>query len=95
MLVRIVKMTFATEHISTFENLFEGVKHKIEGFEGCMHLNLYQDQNNPQIFFTYSLWSGETALEKYRYSELFKDTWAKTKILFSDKPEAWSLGQKH
>ena len=94
MLTRIVKLTFAPENIPTFEALFETVKDKIAGFEGCLHLNLYQDKNNPQIFFTYSLWEGENDLEKYRHSELFKATWAKTKVLFSDKPEAWSLGLK-
>jgi len=95
MLTRIVKLTFKTEHIPTFEKLFEEVKEKIEGFEGCQHLNLYQDQNNPQIFFTYSIWSEAAALEKYRHSELFQETWAKTKVLFDDKPTAWSLSQKY
>lgn len=94
MLIRIVKMTFAADKVATFETMFDGVKEKIASFEGCLHLNLYQDQNNPQTFFTYSIWVDEEALEKYRHSELFKATWAKTKILFADKPEAWSLDQK-
>ena len=29
-------------------------------------------------------------LNNYRNSELFKDVWSKTKILFNKKPEAWS-----
>jgi heme-degrading monooxygenase HmoA len=40
---------------------------------------------------TYSHWTGEEALDNYRHSELFRVTWAKTKQLFADRPEAWSL----
>jgi hypothetical protein len=29
-------------------------------------------------------------LEAYRSSELFEQTWAETKILFDDRPQAWS-----
>ena len=35
--------------------------------------------------------STEEDLEKYRKSELFKGVWAKTKILFAEKAEAWTL----
>jgi len=30
-------------------------------------------------------------LEAYRQSELFKNVWSKTKPLFNDKPQAWSV----
>ncbi|MFZ0490789.1 MAG: antibiotic biosynthesis monooxygenase, partial [Salegentibacter sp.] len=33
----------------------------------------------------------EAALENYRNSELFKEVWAKTKVFFNDRPEAWSV----
>ena len=41
--------------------------------------------------FTISHWDSEAALELYRQSELFKFTWAKTKPLFEEKAQAWSL----
>jgi heme-degrading monooxygenase HmoA len=41
--------------------------------------------------FTVSIWESEDDLNAYRNSELFENTWAKTKVLFNDKPEAWSL----
>jgi hypothetical protein len=50
-----------------------------------------RDKHNTNRFFTYSIWSDETALENYRHSEVFKGIWAKTKILFNEKPEAWSM----
>lgn len=91
MLVRIVKMSFEIDHIEKFLSIFEDSKAKIRGFEGCEFLELYRDKNNPSIFFTYSYWTSEDALEHYRHSELFKGVWSKTKVLFNAKPEAWSV----
>jgi heme-degrading monooxygenase HmoA len=54
---------------------------------------LYQDKNNPSIFFTYSFWETEQDLENYRQSALFDDVWTFTKKLFNDKPEAWSVNK--
>ncbi|MDT0650991.1 putative quinol monooxygenase [Autumnicola edwardsiae] len=94
MLVRIVKMGFAPENIDTFLNNFEENKLRIRGFEGCELLELYRGKDNTNQFFTYSYWQNEQALENYRNSELFKGVWAKTKILFNEKPEAWSVDKE-
>lgn len=91
MIKRIVKLTFRAAEIETFRSNFEAVKDKIRAFEGCQHLELWQDQQDERVFFTYSFWESEAHLEVYRHSELFKATWAKTKILFDDKPLAWSV----
>ncbi len=91
MFVRIVKMSFAEDNIATFLTNFETAKHKIRAFEGCQLLELYQDKNNSNVFFTYSYWNTEEDLDHYRNSELFKGVWAKTKPLFNAKPEAWSV----
>ncbi len=91
MLVRIVKMGFEESKIDTFLANFEANKKKIRGFNGCEFLELYRDKNNTTRFFTYSYWKNEKALEEYRNSELFKEVWANTKVLFNEKPEAWSV----
>ncbi|MHA6281129.1 putative quinol monooxygenase [Salinimicrobium sp. CAU 1759] len=91
MLVRIVKMTFEPSKIEAFQELFERKRNKIRGFEGNEFLELYQDKNNKNIFFTYSYWKDEEALENYRVSSLFKEVWSETKQMFSGKPEAWSV----
>ena len=91
MLVRIVKMRFQEDKIEAFLANFNQVKEKIRGFEGNQFLELYQDKNDPRIFFTYSYWQTEENLENYRNSVLFKEVWSYTKKLFSDKPEAWSV----
>jgi len=90
MIHRIVKMEFDPEKVDEFLRNFETNKSKIRAFGGCYKLELLQDKHNTNIFFTYSYWTDETSLERYRNSELFKGVWAKTKVLFNAKPVAWS-----
>ena len=93
MLVRIVKMSFHEEHVPAFLENFEVMKQKIRNADGNRLLELYQDKDNPGIFFTYSYWDSEEDLNNYRSSELFYDVWAFTKKLFNGKPEAWSVNK--
>ena len=90
-LIRIVRMTFKEDKIDDFLKNFEENKHKIRGFRGCSHLELLQDAHKQHIFCTYSHWESEEYLENYRNSELFKRVWENTKILFADKPIAFSV----
>lgn len=84
-------MQFEPEAVEEFQNLFERNKEKIRHFEGCNRLELYQDKNKSNIFFTYSYWESEYHLNAYRHSALFAEVWAATKAGFSEKAEAWSL----
>ena len=93
MIKRIVKMSFKPENCEAFKTIFETNWKKIKGFEGCLHVELLQDKNNPEIFFTYSIWESETSLNNYRNSDLFKNVWSATKQLFNQKPEAFSVDQ--
>jgi len=93
MLVRVVKMTFKAEAVEEFTKFFEERKEKIRGFEGCTHLELWQDKTHSHIFFTYSHWQSEAALSHYRNSTFFRDTWQRTRLLFAAKAEAWSVEQ--
>ena len=91
MLIRIVKIEFREDLIPNFKALFAEVSPKIRNFEGCTHLELWQDQDNPSIVFTHSHWQSPKDLENYRQSDFFADTWSKTKKLFGEKPKAWSV----
>ena len=95
MLVRIVKMNFRDEEIATFEKLFITYKELIRQADGCQHLQLLKDAKDRSIFFTYSWWQDEDCLNKYRKSELFGEVWSQTKVLFAEKPEAWSCESLH
>ncbi len=91
MIIRIVKMCFKEENISTFLEIFNNRKDHIRNFAGCRHLELWQDEKQPCIFFTYSIWETESNLNHYRFSQLFKNTWGLTKALFAEKAEAWTV----
>lgn len=91
MFIRIVKMSFHADKIPMFLEHFHTVKNNIRNFPGNNFLEVYQDKNNPEIIFTYSVWNEESDLENYRTSALFKEVWAYTKQFFKDKPEAWSV----
>lgn len=94
MFVRIVKMSFHSKYISEFQQMFTEKKTLIRNSKGCQFLELYQDKNNPEIFFTYSYWNDEADLNSYRNSNFFKATWKQTKTYFNSKPEAWSVDKK-
>jgi heme-degrading monooxygenase HmoA len=91
MIIRIVQMCFHEHHIDEFTKLFEERKQKIRSFEGCNHLELWQDANDKRVFFTYSIWDTHHHLDRYRFSDFFKETWGKTKALFAAPPSAWSV----
>ncbi len=90
MITRIVKMNFRPDCIEDFKILFDLVKVQISTFPGCRSLTMLQDKHLPQTFFTYSIWDDEKALDNYRNSDLFAETWQKTKILFESKALAWT-----
>lgn len=91
MIKRVVKMSFLPEKCDDFIALFEEVKQHIRNREGCLRLELLREVEDSNIFFTYSFWNSEEDLNNYRHSDLFKATWIKTKAMFNDRPQAWSL----
>jgi quinol monooxygenase YgiN len=90
MIIRIVKLTFKEGGAGKFLQLFHERKKQIRHFPGCLHLEVWREERNPDVLFTYSHWEDEDALNHYRFSEFFKDTWSKTKPLFAEKAQAWS-----
>lgn len=91
MITRIVKMTFRHDAIESFLEVFNANNKYIAASKGCSSLQLMQDKGRPEVFFTISTWDSEDALNMYRESELFEKVWGKTKLMFAEKPEAWTL----
>lgn len=87
-------MAFKPEMTQEFLSVFNESKSQIAQFPGCLALSLYQDIHLENVFYTVSIWENENSLENYRNSELFRTTWLKTKILFHEKPLAFSLQLK-
>ena len=86
-------MHFRPEEREAFLDIFNASKHLIRQFDGCQHMSLYNEAGLPDVFFTLSVWDSAAHLDAYRNSELFRKTWTKTKALFADKPQAWSVEQ--
>lgn len=89
-LLRIVKMTFKSEHCHEFEVYFESIKDAVGSQPGCDGVKLMKDLSGSGVYFTLSNWENEGYLNKYRDSELFNSVWPKVKQWFDAKPEAWS-----
>ncbi|MCF8277381.1 MAG: antibiotic biosynthesis monooxygenase [Flavobacteriales bacterium] len=90
MIIRIVQLTFQEHLVDEFIKTFEVNSQKIRAFEGCHGVELVQDMYRPYVFFTLSKWESEEALNAYRESDLFRNTWKVTKSLFSVPAHAWS-----
>lgn len=90
MLIRIVRLVFVPEFVPQFEEIFRNSSTHIRAFAGCEKLELWRDEKYDNIFYTHSHWQSKDHLNAYRQSDLFKATWAKTKIGFSDRPQTFS-----
>jgi quinol monooxygenase YgiN len=95
MIVRLVKMTFRPEEAGRFLELFEGWRHRIIAFPGCLHLELLRGAQKQAVFFTYSVWRSAEDLEAYRKSAVFGDVWPVVKALFAAPAEAWTVDRLH
>ena len=84
-------MTFRPQEVNNFLSVFNTNKQFIAGFEGCISLQILNEKSRPEVFFTISVWESEEHLNRYRDSKLFEDVWGKTKLMFAEKPEAWTL----
>ncbi len=84
-------MGFEEPFIPQFLKNFDQNKEKIRQFPGCLHLELYRDRDQSNVFFTYSYWDQPESLEKYRQSDVFQGIWKETKKGFCEKPQAWSV----
>jgi quinol monooxygenase YgiN len=91
MIKRIVKMEFKEDKINAFIYLIEKNRNKITKSNGCISLEILQDINDKNVFFTYSCWNKEEDLHHYRKSALFNEVWSETKTYFNNKPLAWSV----
>jgi heme oxygenase (mycobilin-producing) len=90
-IIRIVRLSFEPAHVDAFLAIYQEKKSAILAFEGCRHLQLKRDYDCPNVYYTYSYWDSNLNLENYRASEFFGQTWSQTKILFNNKPQAFTL----
>ena len=91
MLIRIVRMHFTEAGVEEFLTIFNENKQAIRNFNGCTHLQLMKDADDPLCYATLSHWNSPVDLENYRKSPLFGSVWGRVKNLFSERSQAFSL----
>ena len=91
MLIRIVRMHFTEAGVEEFLQIFEQHKQLIRDMDGCTHLELLKDADDPLTYTTLSYWKDAKSLDNYRKSELFAKVWGSVKTLFSERSQAFSL----
>jgi 3-dehydroquinate synthase len=90
MIQRLVQLTFREDATAAFEEIFAESKNKIRSMPGCLHLEAWRNTDQPNVYYTYSRWLDQDALDNYRNSEYFGTVWPRTKALFAAKPVAFS-----
>ncbi len=93
MIQRVVKLYFHPENGAAYEQIYNSSRDRIRATPGCLHLESWQDLEDPSTYYTYSRWLDEASLNAYRQSAFFRATWAKTKALFRAKPETISASK--
>jgi heme oxygenase (mycobilin-producing) len=91
MLIRIVRMHFTEAGVGEFLEIFRNNMETIRAFEGCEHLELMKDVDDPLTYTTLSYWKDSISLENYRKSDLFGGVWGSVKTLFSQRSQAFTL----
>ena len=73
MIAIVAKQKVKNEEIETFIEIAKKlVKETHKYDEGCIHYDLFQDKNNPQIFTFIEKWENQDALNKHMQSDHFK-----------------------
>ena len=84
-------MHFTEAGVEEFLQIFDQHKQLIRDVEGCTHLELLKDADDPLTYTTLSYWKDASSLDNYRKSELFASVWGTVKTLFSERSQAFSL----
>ena len=91
MIRRIVRLEFDPQRVAEFTAFFAQHRTTIATFPGCISLDIYKDAGLDHVYYTFSLWESEAALEAYRHSDTFNNLWSYAKQRFAGKPLAYSL----
>ena len=84
-------MHFRPDEVDTFLKIYRESRPFIVEMRGCQGVSLHRQAGKPEVMFTISRWDSEEDLNHYRNSDFFKQTWMKTKALFENRADAWSL----
>jgi quinol monooxygenase YgiN len=66
MIKQIIKFDIKPEHISEFKSAIISTKKEAVKEAGSLEISLFQDKNQPNIFFEYSRWQDQAAVDAHR-----------------------------
>jgi (4S)-4-hydroxy-5-phosphonooxypentane-2,3-dione isomerase len=84
MIWRLVHLKFHPERVSDFLALFQAASERIRELPGCLSLVLFQDQQDPTAFATWSGWREASDLQDYKRSPIFAEFWPQVKALLRE-----------
>ena len=90
MIKRFVKLSVDPAKLAEFKANFAIAKPQILSVSGCRHLELLQVTDEPNLFFTFSIWDSEHHLEEYKNTTIYFRAWETVKPLLNAEPLAWS-----
>lgn len=90
MIVRLVRLKFAPEHVDAFLEFYAQSEPTIRHQPGCLALSLVQETADPTAFGTWSTWQSGRDLQAYRRSAFFRGFWPKVKSMLREPADAVS-----
>lgn len=91
MIVRLVALKIHPDKVEEFKQYFETIYDRIRAAQGCLSLRVVADLEGLGEFFTVSEWESPAALEAYKDSAFFQETWPRVKTFLRDRPWAQSF----
>jgi len=91
MIVRLVSLKIQLDKVEEFKQFFETIHDRIREAQGCLSLRVVADLEGLGEFFTVSEWESPAALEAYKNSAFFQETWPRVKSFLRDRPWAQSF----
>lgn len=91
MITRIVKTKIKKESYKSFLKYMETFVSETRNFENNHHTDFFEDKEEPFRFHIYTIWKNQTALNKFRSSEINKMFIEKLNLHGETKYVAWTV----
>jgi len=91
MILRLVSLKIHPDKVEEFKQFFETIYDRIRAAQGCLSLRVVADLEGLGEFFTVSEWESPAALEAYKNTAFFQETWSRVKTFLRDRPWAQSF----
>lgn len=86
-------MQVSSPNKALFKQTLKDYQKALKEQKGCMHLDMFSDKKEKDIFYSYTIWDNDTNLKKYRKSALYKELSGKILPLCDKEPKAWTVDE--